>query len=222
MRPLFACALVSWGLLAPLVAGCLKAEHVGPFTTDKTPDGQPFVITFPGKPEWDDIPDLDPPTKGFVWRGDGNSKPCEAWVWTISPEDREKLSWEELTNRFAHRAQLTNGEGAYVFSRSGDEGDRGGGWTSAPPDGIGRRWPTSAAGAGYVRLVGDKVYCMRVRGSDLKGDEPDVKAFFESLKPAELAGRPPAPQPPADDLRPLAWFGPFTDTDGYGRRANGV
>lgn len=65
-----------------------KAAPNGPVSVTQTPDGQPLVVTFPGQPEWTDVPDVKPPVKGFVWAGGDKSKPCAAWVWTIPPHER--------------------------------------------------------------------------------------------------------------------------------------
>lgn len=194
----------------------------GSGTTDKTPDGQSLVVTFPGKPEWTDVPDLKPPTKGFVWRGDEKSKQCAAWVWTIPADERTKKSEQELSSEYTKKAAYVRDNGAYFSEGQDPRGAGWAGWQSRPYEEGDEHRNDGTAGAGSVLIVGDKAYCLRVWGSELALTDPDVKAFFQSLKIAELETRPALAKPPEDDLRPLARDGTFINQAAIGVHTTGI
>lgn len=199
-------------------------EPAGPVTTDKTPDGQPLVVTFPGKPEWAQVPDLAPPTQGFVWRGNGTEKQRAVWVWTIPPEERARHNDQDLSSEYALKAANVSNNSAYFFYGLDPRGGGRGGWQSRPHEG--QEWDkrpgAEGAGAGVVLIVGDKAYCLRVWGTGLAVGDPECRAFFDSLKPAEWDGRPEPAGAPADDLRPFASDGRFHNLAGVGTHTGGV
>jgi hypothetical protein len=193
----------------------------GPFTTEKTPDGQSLVVTFPGKPEWTDVPDVTPQTKGFVWRGEGKLQ-YAAWVWTIPAEELRKRTSHELGSDYAVKAGY-NSNIAYFFYGQDPRGAGTGGWYSKPdPDDTPRVPPVEPLGAGTVLIVGNKAYYVRITGVHLSVKDPEFKTFFDSLKPEELVNRPAAASAPEDDLRPLARDGVFTNQAAVGTHTNGA
>lgn len=214
-----------------LAAGCKRGAAPGapegevppgPYTTDKTPDGEPLVATFPGKPEWTDIPDTFIPARGFVWRGDGSSRPLAVWVWTSEPAERDYQTDSALATWYGRAAaglQPTDGVKAWLDPA----GVWRGGWDNKPRDPghwrdpnvslknlprnrpIGGTIPVSkGVGAGVAVVVGNKVYGVRATGADASHEDPDFKALLDSLRVPGLANRPPRPPAPEGDLRPIA------------------
>ncbi|MCI0704100.1 MAG: hypothetical protein L0241_23835 [Planctomycetia bacterium] len=220
-------------VVAALAIGCKRAQPPevngggpdpgsnpdGSFTTKQTPDGEPLVVTFPSKPEWAEIPGLKPPTKGFVWRGDDKQKSRAAWVWTIPADERAQYTDQELSREYVRKIAFN----AYLSYGTDPRGAGKGGWQSKPFENQEAFWNAAKdAGAGLVLIVGNKAYCLRVEGSEIGHDDPECKAFFESLKVAELENRPPVTKAPEDDLRPFARDGFFHNQAGIGTHSTGI
>ncbi len=230
MRPCLRTGSVFVLLFAALAvaAGCKRnggpggAEAGGSGAVTQTPDGEPLVATFPGKPEWTDIPSTFIPAKGYVWPGDGTRKPHAVWVWTIPPAERDKQNDSELSLWYGRAAAGLRPDDA-VRSWTIRDGVRVGGWHSQPTEPQGWRDPnvslknpprgrvvggstqaSKGVGAGVAVIAGNKAYGVRVTGDNVGLDDPEFVALLDSVRPAALEGRPPPAKKPDDDLRPLA------------------